>query len=129
MCTVKYTPTLGGPHQLSTNIPGSNFTVHVLPSPVMTEAVERRSVVPHTIVGSKSGEVVSKSAHYSRVGKKIKSFGSRWIIEEVMQFDDLTGTAMTSDNKILVADKLNHRIQMCTLKERFMTSVRQFVIY
>ena len=39
------------------------FTVHVLPSPVMTEAVERRYVVLHTNVGSKSGEeVVSKSA-------------------------------------------------------------------
>ena len=64
MCTVKYTPTLCGPHQLSTNIPGSHFTVHVLLSPVMTEAVERRSVVTHTIVGSKSGEeVVSESAH------------------------------------------------------------------
>ena len=35
---------------------------------------------------------------------------------------------MSSDNEILVADKFNHRIQMCTLKERFMTSVRQFVI-
>ena len=63
MCTVKYTSTLSGAHQLSTNTPGSHFTVHVLPSPVMTEAVER-SVVSHTIVGSKSGEeVVSESAH------------------------------------------------------------------
>ena len=58
-----YTPTLRGPYQLSTNIPGSHFTVHELPSPVMTEAVERRSIVSHTIVGSKSGEeVVSESA-------------------------------------------------------------------
>ena len=38
VCTVKYTPTLHGPHQLritirDTDIPGSHFTVHVLPSP------------------------------------------------------------------------------------------------
>ena len=62
MCTVKYTLTLRGSLKLSTNTQGSHFTVHVLPSPVMTEAVERRIVVSHTIVGSKSGdEVVSKS--------------------------------------------------------------------
>ena len=62
MCTVKYTLTLRGSLKLSTNIPGSHFTVHVLPSPVMTEAVERRSVVSH-IVGSKNREeVVNESA-------------------------------------------------------------------
>ena len=80
-CTVKYTPTLCGPHQLTT---GSHFTVHVLPSPVMTEAVERRSVIPHTIVGSTSGEeVVSKSDHRVEwVRRAIKSFVSHGIIEE-----------------------------------------------
>ena len=63
MCTVKYTLTLRGPLKLSTNIPGNYFTVHVLPSPVMTEAVERRSVVSHIIVGSKNREeVVNESA-------------------------------------------------------------------
>ena len=81
MCTVKYTPTLCGPHQLSTNIPGSH--AHVLPSPVMTEAVERRSIVSHTIFGSKSGEeVISESVH--RVDKKIESSWSLWDIESLI---------------------------------------------
>ena len=108
MCTVKYTPTLRCPHQLSTNIPGSHFTVHVLPSPVMTEAVERRSLVPHTIVGSKSGEeVVSKSA--CRV-EWVRRSSHLYLMGYCRrgQFDDLAGTAETTDNEILVADKFNH---------------------
>ena len=58
----------------------------------------------HTIVGSKSGkEVVSterrvewirRASHLDLVGRG--------------QFDDLAGTAMSSDNEILVADKFNH---------------------
>ena len=66
MATVSYTPTLRGAHQLKitvgeTDIPGSPFTVHVLPS------LEMRGVPINTITGvcyprgvavSESGEVV-----------------------------------------------------------------------
>ena len=66
MATVSYTPALRGAHQLKitvgdTDIPGSPFTVHVLPS------LEMRGVPINTITGvrypldvavSKSGEVV-----------------------------------------------------------------------
>ena len=50
VCTVKYTPTLHGPHQLritirDTEIAGSPFTIHVLRSS------EMRGVVKHTISG------------------------------------------------------------------------------
>ena len=53
VCTVKYIPTLRGPHQLritirDTEIAGSPFTVHVLPSP------EMRGVLQNTITGTKS---------------------------------------------------------------------------
>ena len=65
------------------------------------------------------------------MGKKIKSLICiSWNCRRG-QFNDLAGTAVISDNEILVADKFTHRIQMCTLttlKGRFMTSVRQFVI-
>ena len=49
VCTVKYTPTVHGPHHLritirdTNKIPGSPFTVCVLPSP------EMKGVVQHTI--------------------------------------------------------------------------------
>ena len=46
--------------------------------------------------------------------KKIESFVSHGIVQRG-QFDDLAGTAMSTDNEILVADMFNHRIQMCTL--------------
>ena len=136
VCTVKYTPTLPGPHQLritirDTDIPGSPFTVNaVLPSP------EMRGVVKHTISGlnrpsgvavSNSGEVVVSecSGHcisvYSREGKKIRSFGSYGSCTGQFQYP--LGVAITSDNHILVVDKSNRRIQMFTMEGRFVKSV------
>ena len=138
VCTVKYTPTLPGPHQLritirDTDIPGSPFTVNaVLPSP------EIRGVVKHTISGlntpygvavSNSGEVVvsEKSGHcisvYSREGKKIRSFG--FYGSRTGLFHYPRGVAITSDNHILIADGGNHRIQMFTMEGRFVKSVGQ----
>ena len=90
MATVSYTPTLRGAHQLKitvgdTDIPGSPFTVHVLPS------LEMRGVPINTITGvsyssdvavSESGEVVVSeyNGHCISVfieGKKIRKFGFR----------------------------------------------------
>ena len=135
VCTVKYTPTLGGPHQLTitirdTEIPGSLFTVGVLPSP------ELRSVVQHSITGvnrpygvavSKSGEVVVSEYHshcisvYSRTGEKIRSFGFKG--SSTGQFQHPRSVAITSDNYIFIADTKNHRIQMFTMEGRFVKSV------
>ena len=90
MATVSYTPTLRGAHKLKitvgdTDIPGSPFTVYVLPS------LEMRGVPINTIAEvsnpwgvavSESGEVVV-SEHgnhcisvFDREGKKIRTFGS-----------------------------------------------------
>ena len=135
VCTVKYTPTLGGPHKLTitirdTEIPGSSFTVGVLPSP------ELRSVVQHSITGvnrpygvavSKSGEVVVSEYHshcisvYSRTGEKIRSFGFKG--SSTGQFQHPRSVAITSDNYIFIADTNNHRIQMFTMEGRFVKSV------
>ena len=137
VCTVKYTPTQRGPHQLritvrNTDIPGSPFTICVLPSP------EMRGVVQHTITGidspgdvavSKSGEVVVSEykSHricvYSREGKKIRSFGSEG--SSTGQFQYPRGVAITSDNHILIADRCNERIQMFTMEGSFVKSVGQ----
>ena len=131
VCTVKYTPTLPGPHQLritirDTDIPGSPFTIRVLPS------AEMRGVVKNTISGlkkpwgvavNKNGEVVVSESYghcisvYSREGKKIRSFGSHGS----GQFQYLCGIAITSNNHILIVDN-NCRIQMYTMEGRFVKS-------
>ena len=137
VCTVKYTPTLHGPHQLritfkDTEIAGSPFTIRVLPS------LEMRGVVQHTITGidrpsdvavSKSGEVVVCEYRnhcisvYSREGDKIRSFGSEGF--STGQFQYPRSVAITSDNHILIADEYNHQIQMFTLEGMFVKSVGQ----
>ena len=136
MATVSYTPTLRGAHQLKitvgdTDIPGSPFTVHVLPS-----SLEMRGVPINTITGvgepwgvavTESGEVVVSdfSDHcisvFSREGKKIRKFGSKGSSKR--QFNRPTGVAITTDNYILIADSYNHRIQMFTMEGEFVRSV------
>ena len=135
VCTVKYTPTLPGPHQLritirDTDIPGSPFTV------CASSEIRRSSVVKHTIDGfnrpwgvavSNSGEVVVTENYghcisvYSREGKKVRSFGS--LASRKGQFQFPRGVAIASDNHILVADTYNHRIQMFTMEGHFVKSV------
>ena len=135
MATVSYTPTLRGAHQMKitvgdTDIPGSPFTVRVLPS------LEMRGVPINIIDGdsgpwgvalSESGEVVvsEHGNHWisvlSREGKKIRKFGSEGSGKG--QFNGPYGVAITTDNYILVADNYNHRIQMFTMKGEFVRSV------
>ena len=136
MATVSYTPMLRGAHQLKitvgdTDIPGSPFTVCVLPS------LEKRGVPINTITGvncpwdvavSENGKVVV-SEYYgghcisvlSREGKKITTFGSQGSSEG--QFNGPDGVAITTDNHILVNDRFNHRIQMFTMEGKFVRSV------
>ena len=135
MATVSYTPTLRGAHQLKitvgdTDIPGSPFTVRVLPS------LEMRGVPINIITGfsypwdvavSESGEVVVSElgdhciSVFSREGKKIRKFGSKGSSKG--QFNSPVGVAITTDNYILVADKKNRRIQMFTMEGEFVRSV------
>ena len=137
MATVSYTPTLRGAHQLKitvgdvdTDIPGSPFTVHVLPS------LEMRGMPIHAITGvhspwgvavSESGEVVVSEYEghcisvFDREGKKIRTFGSYG--SNKGQFKYPRGVSITSDNHILVVDSCNHRIQMFTMEGEFEKSV------
>ena len=135
VCTVKYTPTLRGPHQLritirDTEIAGSPFTIHVLPSPEIRSVVQR--IIPAVqkpwgVAVSKCGEVVVSDhckhcvSVYSREGNKIRSFGSEG--SSTGQFQDPRGVAITSDNHILIADGSNHRIQLFTMEGMFVKSV------
>ena len=132
MATVSYTPTLRGAHLLKitvrdTDIPGSLFTIHVLPS------LEMRGVPINTITGvrrpldvavSESGEVVVCEQHcisvFSREGN-IRKFGSKGLSKG--KFDTPCGVAITTDNYVLIADRYNHRIQMFTMEGEFVRSV------
>ena len=133
MATVSYTPTLRGVHQLKitvgdTDIPGSPFTVRVLPS------LKMRGVPINIITGvrynwdvavSESGEVMVCEQHsisvFSREGKKLRTFGSKGSSKG--QFNSPNGVAITTDNYILVADGGYHRIQMFYMEGEFVRSV------
>ena len=140
VCTVKYTPTLPGPHQLritirDTDIPGSPFTVNVvLPSPEMSGVVKQTiSGLRHpwgvAVSNNTSGEVVVSESYgncisvYSREGTKIRSFGSNG--SSTGQFQHPCNVTITFDSHILIADEENHRIQMYTMEGRFVKSVGQ----
>ena len=132
VCTVTYTPTLRGLHQLKitineTDIPGSPFTLHVLPSPEMRGVVQRTITgvnKPCDVAVSKSGEVVvyehlSRCSVYNREGEKLWSFSSQ--SSPAVR----TCTAVTSDNHILVSDSFSNQIKVFTMDGKFCTSVGQ----
>ena len=134
VCTVTYTPTLRGPHQLritinETDIPGSPFTLHVLPSPETRDVVQRMITgfcYPCDVAMSKNGEVVvsefqSRCSLYNREGKKMSVWSFASQSSTVMGFC----IAVTSDNLVLVSDPYNHQIKVFTMKGKFCTSVGQ----
>ena len=138
VCTVTYTPTLRGTHQLritirNTELMGSPFIVHVQPSLEMRGVIQHMITTvggPYGVAVSTSGDiVVSKDENaecisvYSREGEKLRSFGSKG--SKKGQFKYPWGVAVTSDNNILVADGCNYQIQMFNLEGRFITSVGQ----
>ena len=136
MVTVSYTPTLRGAHQLKitigdTDIPGSPFTVHVLPSSFEVRGVPINTITrvwsPWDVAVSESGEVVvsERNDHcisvFDRNGKKIRTFGSKGSSKG--QMNSPHGVAITADNHILVAERHNHRIQVFTMEGRFLSFV------
>ena len=138
VCTVTYTPTLRGPHQLritirNTKLMGSPFTIHVQPSLEMRGVVQRMITTvgyPYGVAVSTSGDIVVSKAGdancisvYSREGEKLRSFGPKG--SNIGQIEYPRGVAVTSDNHILVADGGKHQIQMFNLEGRFVTSVGQ----
>ena len=135
MANVSYTPTLRGAHQLKitvgdTDIPGSPFTVHVLPS------LEMRGVPIKTITGvilpsglavSESGEVViSQHRHgfqpsitvFSREGNMIKKFSLQSPYPNAAKLQ----AAVMIDKQILLIDKNYKNIQLYTMEGEFVKS-------
>ena len=136
MATVSYTPILRGAHQLKitvgdTDIPGSPFTVRVLQA-----SLEMRGVPINTITGvcpwnvavSKSGEVVVSEFRlcnisvFSREGYKIRTFESEGLGSDSLVYNS-HGVAITTDNRILLTDSTNNKVQMFTMEGKFLISV------
>ena len=134
-CSISYTPAVRGPHQMritvgGTDIPNSPFTIHVYPTPEMRgEQIGTITPLnfPQGVAVSKSGEVVISERDCitvinKRLSKK-RNFGSTG--SDKGQFQSPTGIAFTHDNRLLVVDKRNHRVQMFTLEGKFIKSVGQ----
>ena len=130
---ISFTPRTRGKHQLTielggVNIPGSPFTLRIIPSPEMRgKPVNIISGLnrPFGVVIAKNEEIVvaEYSAHritiLSKEGKKVKSFGTEGTKEG--QFTYPRGVAISQDGRILVTD--NHRLQKLTFEGHCVKSV------
>ena len=130
---ISFTPCTRGKYQLTirlggVNIPGSPFTLHIIPSPEMRgKPVNIISGLnrPYGVVITKNEEIVvaERGAHcitiLNKEGKKVKSFGTQGTKEG--QFTNLRGVAISHDGCILVTD--NHRLQKLTFEGDCVKSV------
>ena len=127
---ISFTPCTRGKHQLTirlegVNIPGSPFTLHIIPSPVMRgKPVNIISGLnrPYGVVITKNEDIVVAEFGANHItilnkeGKKVKSFGTQ---ED--QFHLPRGVAISHDGHILVTD--NHRLQKLTFEGDCVKSV------
>ena len=130
---ISFTPRTRGKHQLTirlggVNIPGSPFTLHIIPSPEMRgKPVNIISGLhrPFGVVFTNNEEIVvaEYSAHritiLNKEGKKVKSFGIEGTKEG--QFTFPHGVAISQDGHILVTDE--HRLQKLTFEGDCVKSV------
>ena len=130
---ISFTPRTRGKHQLTirlggVNIPGSPFTLHIIPSPEMRgKPVNIISGLnsPYGVVITKNEDIVvaEYGAHcitiLNKEGKKVKSFGTEGTKEG--QFTCPWGVAISHDGYILVIDQ--HRLQKLTFEGDCVKSV------
>ena len=130
---ISFIPHTRGKHQLTirlggVNIPGSPFTLHIIPSPEMRgKPVNIISGLnrPWGVVITKNDEIVVAEcgAHcitiLNKEGKKVKSFGTEGTKEG--QFTFPRGVAISHDGHILVTDE--HRLQKLTFEGDCVKSV------
>ena len=127
---ISFTSRTRGKHQLTirlggVNIPGSPFTLHIIPSPEMRgKPVNIISGLnrPYGVVVTKNEEIIVAECHancitiLNKEGKKVKSFGTK-----VGQFTSPRGVAISQDGHILVTD--DHRLQKLTFEGDCVKSV------
>ena len=130
---IRFTPRTRGKHQLTirlggVNIPGSPFTLHIIPSPEMRgKPVNIISGLnrPYGVVFTKNEEIVVAEwdanciTILNKEGKKVKSFGTYGTKEG--QFTIPRGVAISRDGHILVTD--DHRLQKLTFEGDCVKSV------
>ena len=130
---ISFTPRTRGKHQLTirlggVNIPGSPFTLHIIPSPEMRGKpvnIISRLTCPWGVIITKNEEIVVAECGANRItilnkeGKKVKSFGTKGTKEG--QFTQPYGVAISQDGYILVTD--NHRLQKLTFEGDCVKSV------
>ena len=130
---ISFTPCTRGKHQLTirlggVNIPGSPFTLHIIPSPEMRgKPVNIISGLntPYGVVVTKNEEIVIAERDANRItilnkdGKKVKSFGTKGTKEG--QFTKPRGVAISHDGHILVTDE--HQLQKLTFEGHCVKSV------
>ena len=128
-----FTPCTRGKHQLTirlggVNIPGSPFTLRIIPSPEMRgKLVNIISGLnrPWGVVITKNEEIVVAEYYdncitiLNKEGKKVKSFGTKGTKEG--QFTNPCGVAISHDGHILVTD--NHQLQKLTFEGDCVKSV------
>ena len=128
-----FTPCTKGKHQLTirlggVNIPGSPFTLHIIPSPEMRGKpvnIISGLRIPWGVVITKNDEIVLAECGphcitiLNKEGKKVKSFGTKGTKEG--QFTKLRGVALSHDGHILVTDE--HRLQKLTFEGDCVKSV------
>ena len=130
---ISFTPRTRGKHQLTirlggVNIPGSPFTLYIIPSPEMRgKPVNIVSGLdsPWSVVITKNEEIVVAESGancitiLNKEGKKVKSFGTYGTKEG--QFNELCEVAISHDGHILVTDE--HRLQKLTFEGDCVKSV------
>ena len=130
---ISFTPHTRGKHQLTiklggVNIPGSPFSLHIIPSPEMRGKpvnIISGLISPCGVVITKNEDIVVAEwdAHcitiLNKEGKKVKSFGTYGTKEG--QFTHPHGVAISHDGHILVTDE--HRLQKLTFEGDCVKSV------
>ena len=131
-----FTPCTRGKHQLTirlggVNIPGSPFTLHIIPSPEMRgKPVNIMSGLkqPCGVLITKNEEIVvaERDANcitiLNKEGKKVKLFGTYGTFgTKEGQFTSPSGIAISHDEHILVTD--HHRLQKLTFEGDCVKSV------
>ena len=114
-------------------IPGSVFTVSLMPSIPQAKgrllAAIKGLQYPVDVATSKHGQVVvsDRNAHcivlFNSNLKRVWAVGSQGSASD--QFNNPNGVAITDDNCIVVADSLNHRLQVLSMEAHFLKSVRK----
>ena len=128
---VCYPPLTAGLHQLRVQVRGTD----ILDTPLNVEVIPRRAGQTFTDLAYPAGLAITREGHlivtkwskdYITIidptnGREIRSFGQYGSGQ--VQFNSPRGVAVTQDGRIVVAEFLNHRLQVLTAEGVFIATV------